>query len=146
MLFQDIQKQLKEDDWKKVNQRLMAKMLAEYMYEDMIHPTEERTNAYRLEAKEGTVYTFRAEPRLFDSFDVDVRSIRLITEDGEKEADSAVDLLIDLQETIGMSPETTGHLIKELNATLIADVHLLNKRTLPPGSCWILIMPSSKAT
>ncbi|MGV2619690.1 UNVERIFIED_CONTAM: IucA/IucC family siderophore biosynthesis protein [Halobacillus marinus] len=130
MLFQDIQEQLKEDDWKKVNQRLMAKMLAEYMYEDMIHPTEERTNTYRLEAKEGTVYTFRAEPRLFDSFDVDSRSIRLITEDGEQEADSAVDLLIDLQETIGMSPETTGHLIKELNATLIADVHLLNKKDL----------------
>lgn len=37
MLFKDeLNRVLHEDRWRKANQRLLAKMLSEYMYEDII--------------------------------------------------------------------------------------------------------------
>lgn len=133
VLFQDdIHNQLNPEDWKVANQQLMAKMLAEYMYEDMIQPetwqTDRIWNQYELSVTSQKVYRFEAKERLFDSFEVRAASIVLEEEGIKKEAESAIDLLVDLKETIGMSSETTGHLIKEMNATLIADVHLMQKK------------------
>ncbi|MGP4070069.1 IucA/IucC family protein [Halobacillus sp. B29] len=132
MLFQkEIHEQLNAKDWKEANQQLIAKMLAEYMYEDMIQPeilhSSGKMRTYELSVSSDKAYQFDAEQRLFDSFDVSKESIVQIEKGEEKEAESAIELLVDLKEIIGMSAETTGHLIKELNATLIADVHLMQK-------------------
>ncbi|WP_027953598.1 IucA/IucC family protein [Halobacillus kuroshimensis] len=127
----EVSKQFNEADWKEVNRKLMAKMLAEYMYEDMIHPEVASENGKKktfvLQAPHGRVYTFEAVSRLFDSWDVAEASIT-VTQDGVvKEPYDAVQLLIDLKDRIGMKPETTGHLIKELQATLTADLYLKNQ-------------------
>jgi len=132
LLFQnEIHEQLNAKDWKEANQQLIAKMLAEYMYEDMIQPEILHSNGkkrtYELSVSSDKAYQFDAEQRLFDSYDVSKESIVQIEKGVEKEAESAIELLVDLKEIIGMSAETTGHLIKELNATLIADVHLMQK-------------------
>ncbi|MCA1022431.1 IucA/IucC family protein [Halobacillus litoralis] len=127
----EISKTFNEADWRAVNRKLMAKMLAEYMYEDMIHPelTGEhgKTKTFELPASGGKVYTFKAVSRLFDSWDVEAASITVKQDGAVEEPADAVQLLIDLKDVIGMKPETTGHLIKELQATLIADVHLKKK-------------------
>ncbi|MYL49921.1 IucA/IucC family siderophore biosynthesis protein [Halobacillus litoralis] len=132
MLFQqDIHEQLNAENWKKANQQLMAKMFAEYMYEDMIQPevlrVDGKTRAYELSVSTEKSYRFFAEKRLFDSFDVSADELIKVEQGVQEEADNAIEFLIDLKEIIGMSAETTGHLIKEMNATLIADVHLMEK-------------------
>ncbi|ARI76615.1 IucA/IucC family protein [Halobacillus mangrovi] len=127
----EVQTTLQASNWKKVNQKLMAKMLAEYMYEDMIQPVvigkEAKGHLYELQISQQKKYQYKAESRLFDSFDVKWWTIKKIDGSKEIDAESAVELLVDLKEIIGMSPETTGHLIKEMNATLIADAHLMEK-------------------
>lgn len=132
MLFQnEIHEQLNAEDWKEANQKLIAKMFAEYMYEDMIHPdvlhSDGKKATYELVISNSKSYRFQAKKFLFDSFEVKKDAIKKIEQGGEEDAASAVELLVDLKEMIGMSAETTGHLIKELHATLIADVHLKQK-------------------
>ncbi|OOE12803.1 IucA/IucC family protein [Fictibacillus arsenicus] len=119
---------LQKETWETVNKNLLAKMLAEYMYEDMILP-EEKKEGFVFTVNEDRQYRFAAEKRYFDSYDVDPKSIQVL-ENGEwKPAVSAIRFLTDIQPMIGMSAETAGHLIKELNHTLIADANLLNHHT-----------------
>jgi siderophore synthetase component len=134
MLFsEEIQRVFKSDNWKKVNKKLIGKMLSEYMYEDMIQPeilSEEGENIeYTLQVSDSKHYHYIAQKRLFDSFDVKWTTVYIVENGGRKEADSAIELLVDLQGIIGMSSETAGHLMKEMNSTLIADAHLLEKET-----------------
>ncbi|SFK09914.1 Siderophore synthetase component [Halobacillus dabanensis] len=133
LLFQeDIPNALNEGNWKKANQQLMAKMFAEYMYEDMISPEvisgDGKKRTYELAVSRDKSYRYHADTRFFDSFDVQVKGMKKIERGIEEDAVSAVELLTDLQEIIGISAETIGHLIKEMNATLIADVHLMEKK------------------
>jgi siderophore synthetase component len=127
----DIQKVLKGDNWKKVNRKLIAKMVSEYMYEDMIHPDllgeEGKMITYSLQVSPRKYYRYQAQKRFFDSYDVKAETIEISDGEETKPAGSAIELLVDLQKIIPMSSETVGHLIKELNATLIADAHLLGK-------------------
>ncbi|MBT2571533.1 IucA/IucC family siderophore biosynthesis protein [Planococcus sp. ISL-110] len=122
---------LNKTNWEKVNRKLIAKMLSEYMYEDMIQPETIEQNGktiqYSLKISEKKAYRYTAEKRFFDSYDVKWETIYILQESKREIADSAIGLIVDLQEFIPMSPETVGHLIKELNATLIADAHLLEK-------------------
>lgn len=132
MLFsEEIQRVFKRDSWTKVNKKLIGKMLSEYMYEDMIRPeilSEDGEDIeYSLPVTESKYYHYIAQKRLFDSFDVKWTTVYIVENGERKEADSAIELLVDLQEVIGMSSETAGHLIKEMNSTLIADAHLLEK-------------------
>jgi siderophore synthetase component len=116
---------LQKETWETVNKNLLAKMLAEYMYEDMILP-EQKEEGFIFKVNDERQYRFAAEKRFFDSYDVDPKSIQVL-ENGEwKPAVSAIRFLTDIQPMIGMSAETAGHLIKELNHTLIADANLLN--------------------
>ncbi|NMH69030.1 IucA/IucC family siderophore biosynthesis protein [Bacillus sp. RO3] len=132
MLFsEEIQRVFTRESWTKVNKKLMGKMLSEYMYENMIHPEilsqEGEDIEYSLGVSETKHYHYIAQKRLFDSFDVKWTTVYILENGNRKEAHSAIELLIDLQEVIGMSSETAGHLIKEMNSTLIADAHLLDK-------------------
>ncbi|MFC0189990.1 IucA/IucC family protein [Fictibacillus aquaticus] len=115
---------LQKETWETVNRNLLAKMLAEYMYEDMIQP-EIVDGSYVLTVNEERKYRFTAEKRYFDSYDVEPGSIEVMVDGEWKPALSAITFLLDIQHSIGMSSETAGHLIKELNHTLIADANLL---------------------
>ena len=121
---------LTEDHWITVNKTLLAKMMSEYMYEGMIKPEaleeEKGWLTCRLKINESKTYVYGAKRRLFDSFYVDPESIFIHQSESTVEATSAIDFLLDIQPIIGMSSETAGHLIKELNQTLLADLHLLS--------------------
>ncbi|WP_100400988.1 IucA/IucC family protein [Bacillus sp. FJAT-44742] len=118
--------------WEKANRRLVAKMLQEFMYEDMIDPVEQAStqgrNVYTFSPYSGTLYTFEAVERLFDSYSVDSKTISKYQEDEEAPL-NAIEFLLELQDYIGMNSMTTGHLIKEYQQTLIADCYLLEKNT-----------------
>jgi siderophore synthetase component len=115
---------LQKEVWEKVNQNLLAKMLSEFMYEDMIKP-ELENGIYHLETAAGRKYRYRAEKRFFDSFDVKSGSVEVLENRTWHPAVNAIQFLTDLKENIGMSSETAGHLIRELNHTLIADANLM---------------------
>lgn len=122
---------LTKQNWKLVNTKLLAKMISEFMYEDMISPQlvqeKDSYTIYDLRISDKKLYTFYAVSRQFDSYDVDWKSIRIL-DNGKEVEGSAVGFLLDTKPLIGMSSETTAHLIKEISQTLIADAHLLNKR------------------
>ncbi|MED1528537.1 IucA/IucC family siderophore biosynthesis protein [Bacillus pumilus] len=130
----ELKKAVNPAAWKKANQRMVAKMLSEYMYEDMLHPVQldhkDGITQYELIIHEHKKYRYLAKPRLFDSFDTIAESIECC-QDGKWSKDvSAIVFLLDIQPLIPMSSDTTGHLIKELHHTLLADVHLLSKKAL----------------
>ncbi|WP_082233443.1 IucA/IucC family protein [Halobacillus massiliensis] len=127
-LTPELKKNLNQNHWIAANKRLLAKMVSEYMYEDMIQPEQIGTNLYQLDVKEDKTYQFKAEERYFDSYDVDAYSIEIHEKEKKLPAVSAIEFLLDIQPHIGMSGETAGHLIRELNHTLLADVHLMQKR------------------
>ncbi|MFE3973993.1 MULTISPECIES: IucA/IucC family protein [unclassified Peribacillus] len=127
----EVEQAVSEKNWSIVNQNLLAKMISEYMYEDMIHPAvlkeNEAGNLYELEINEGKSYQFLASPRLFDSYEVQAESIQVCEMEGFTQANDAIQFILDIQPLIGMTAETTGHLIKEFHHTLLADLQLLSK-------------------
>ncbi|MGP4080843.1 IucA/IucC family protein [Pseudalkalibacillus sp. R45] len=132
MLYsKEVERVLNEKKWLEANQHLLAKMLAEYTYEDMIQPEvigeEGVWKKYELPVSKDKTYRFNAQPRMFDSLDVDAASIEVTVDGSRTGAKNAIEFLLDIQPKIGMSAETAGHLIKELNHTLVADAHLLAK-------------------
>ncbi|MED4731315.1 IucA/IucC family siderophore biosynthesis protein [Aneurinibacillus migulanus] len=135
MLFIDeVKKALDKKTWSQVNRKLLAKMLSEYMYEDMIRPDvisrQNGNNQYELNISKDKKYRFTATERLFDSFDVSSDSIAVFRAGEWKEDVSAIEFLLDSKQLIGMSSETAGHLIKELNHTLLADAHMLSRSSM----------------
>ncbi|UCM90854.1 IucA/IucC family protein [Streptomyces marincola] len=108
-----------ESAWHEAGRRLLAKMLGEFAYEDVITPRADGSSAgaYRLPVGRGLTYRFRARRGAYGHWRVDPASITPAADPLEFVA-RAHDRLL------GLSGDTTGHLIKELTATLSADVAL----------------------
>ncbi|MBO8178286.1 MAG: IucA/IucC family siderophore biosynthesis protein [Bacillus sp. (in: Bacteria)] len=121
---------LTEKAWNDADQKLLAKMLQEFMYEEIITPNllseSGDVQTYEWIDKKKTVYRFQAKPRLFDSFYVIPESIEIITTEA-KYIPLSLSLLLSIQEEGNMSSSTAGHLIKEYLHTLVADTHLIEK-------------------
>jgi siderophore synthetase component len=122
--------------WRQASRGLLAKMLAEFAYEELLDPrptggpapaAEGRTQEYRLTVS-GTEYLFRASRGAYGSWRIDPAGI---TSDGNPDADPLL-LLQDARRLLGLSGDTTGHLVRELSATLLADAH--HARTAVPAA------------
>lgn len=107
--------------WRRAARRLFAKMLGEFAYEGIITPRAERAggDTYRLPVTERLTYRFRARRGAYGHWRVDPASVT---------PEAAADPLAFLAEAhdtlLGLTGDTTGHLIRELTATLSADVAL----------------------
>jgi siderophore synthetase component len=121
---------LTEKAWNDVDQKLLAKMLQEFMYEEIITPKllneTGDVQSYEWIDKKGTVYRFQAKSRMFDSFYVLPESIEIIATEA-KDIPLSLSLLLSIQEEGNMTSPTAGHLIKEYLHTLVADTHLKEK-------------------
>ncbi len=119
---------LQPETWEIVGNNLLAKMLSEFMYEEIIQPevVEEKPDftVYHLSLPEGIAYRFQAKKRLFDSYRVIPTSLQ--RREGEKwlSAANPLQFVLDIHTAVGMTAETTAHLIKELSNTLVADSHI----------------------
>ncbi|MDY0938724.1 MULTISPECIES: IucA/IucC family protein [Priestia] len=122
-----------KQSWEKANRQLLAKMLQEFMYENIIAPKQLQKQGpiatYQWEDHRGVTYIYQAKQRLFDSFSVLPESIKLTSKTSNPTFSEALQLLISLSEDKGMSSSTAGHLAKEYFHTLIADVHLQNRKS-----------------
>jgi siderophore synthetase component len=131
-----LQEVLQPEIWDQAGLNLLAKMISEFMYEEIIHPeaieeSENRT-IYLLVLNKGQSdeirYQFSGEKRLMDSYRIDPDTIRCFRNDQWEQARKPIQFILDIQQTVGMKPLTTGHLIKEYNNTLLADAHILQKK------------------
>jgi len=106
--------------WRHASRRLLAKMLAEFAYEEVIVPEPEPAagpDHYRVVLGSDVTYRFRAGRGSYGSWYVDADSI---TPTGDP-----LHFLTHGHDTVlGLGGDTTGHLIRELLATLRADVRL----------------------
>ncbi|MCQ6275229.1 IucA/IucC family siderophore biosynthesis protein [Bacillus sp. V3B] len=122
-----------KQSWEKANQQLLAKMLQEFMYEQIIEPKEIKKQSdvttYQWEDQKGVTYTYQAKDKLFDSFYVLSDTIQVTSEGQEVGLSKALQLLIGLSEEKGMTHSTAGHLAKEYFHTLVADLHLQNRKS-----------------
>jgi siderophore synthetase component len=123
---------LTEKAWKDADRQLLAKMIQEFMYEEIITPTllreAEEVRFYEWRDKKETVYLFQAKPRLFDSFYVLPESVEVIG--SEEDIPLSLSLLLSIQEEGNMTSSTSGHLVKEYLHTLVADTHLKAKSAM----------------
>ncbi|MGW6913596.1 IucA/IucC family protein [Kitasatospora sp. NPDC054939] len=110
---------LTPEHWQQAGRTLLAKMLGEFTYEELITPlTEGADHVLKLPEAD---YRFTARRGAYGSLRVDPDSVRCSRPDG-------LDPLRFLQyarQPLGLRGDTTGHLIRELTATLTADAHQL---------------------
>ncbi|ELY65180.1 IucA/IucC family protein [Natrinema versiforme] len=126
---------LTADRWADAGRELLAKILREFTYEDILEPERiaDDSNdpaAYSTEWStyevdlEGTRYRFEAVERFWDSLSVRVDSIERDAGDGFEPADDPLQFVVDLEPTIDMDSITASHLVREYTNTLLADAHI----------------------
>lgn len=117
--------ELTADAWRAAGRALLAKAIGEFSYEELLTPSPEGGGRYRLDLPDRVVYRFTASRGSYDSWFVDPLSItRAAGDSAEQEATDALRFVLDSHRGLGMSGDTTGHLLRELSATLTADCRL----------------------
>jgi siderophore synthetase component len=110
--------------WADAGERLVAKALAEFSYEQLIDPRPDGVGGWTLPLPHGVTYRFRGRRRPYGDIRVLPGSVRRASGTGEVAAADPTQLLLDLREPMGVSAITAGHLVRELAATQLADVHI----------------------
>ncbi|WP_398859889.1 IucA/IucC family protein [Streptomyces chengmaiensis] len=113
---------LNQQAWERAARRLLAKMLGEFAYEEIIEPVPaaDRADRYSLTLDDGATLTFRARRGVYDSWRVDPRSI---TEAGSPFTDPLA-FLARARTLLALDGATLGHLLRELTTTLLSDTRL----------------------
>jgi siderophore synthetase component len=108
---------LDQDTWARAERRLLTKMLAEFAYEEIVRPRPEADGGYRLRVDPQLTLHFHARRGAYGHWIIDPRSITPDIGPLDFVARANHGLL-------GLSGDTTGHLLRELTATLTADARL----------------------
>ncbi|WP_073307025.1 IucA/IucC family protein [Halobaculum gomorrense] len=147
-----LQDALDADNWEAAERDLLAKMLREFAYEELIDPERvaatDRGGRYRVdlagdgerdrgdESERGgdgdedpaVAYRFEAEERLMDGLRVFPGTVERSTAPADgaawEDATDPIRFLLDARETLGTDELTAGHLIREYRNTLLADAHV----------------------
>ncbi|WP_159945220.1 MULTISPECIES: IucA/IucC family siderophore biosynthesis protein [unclassified Nocardiopsis] len=115
------------DVWRRAGRRLLAHMVGELAYEEMVLPRpepERGPNAWILEADGGTSYAFTARRGGFGSWHVDAASLVRRTGSGEEPAWDPTRFVTDTQETVGLPGDSLAEVVRDLLATHAADARL----------------------
>ncbi|MEH0578532.1 MULTISPECIES: IucA/IucC family siderophore biosynthesis protein [Streptomyces] len=126
MSLADAVAHLSPERWEKANRLLVRKALAEFAHERLITP-EERDGRYVVRSDDGlTYYRFTAVRRALDHWQVDADSITR-TRDGAELPVAALDFLIELKKTLGLSDEILPVYLEEISSTLSSTCYKLTK-------------------
>ncbi|WP_405503335.1 IucA/IucC family siderophore biosynthesis protein [Streptomyces niveus] len=112
--------------WAGATARLLAKLLGEFAYEEIIEPVArtgsngEAPGRYTLALDDGTPLTFTARRGAYGSWRVDPQSVEHA---GEPFRDP-LRFLVLARHLLAVDGATLGHLVRELNATLVADARI----------------------
>ncbi|WP_455448023.1 IucA/IucC family protein [Natrinema thermotolerans] len=119
---------LTEARWDDAGRELLAKIVREFTYEDLLEPEpvadpDGEWTTYEADL-DGTRYRFDAVERFWDSISVRVDSLERDDGDGFEPAADPLQFVVDLEPTIEMDSITAGHLVREYTNTLLADAHI----------------------
>ncbi|MFC8719466.1 IucA/IucC family protein [Kitasatospora sp. NPDC057198] len=107
--------QLTAEHWRAAGREMLAKLLGEFAYEELLHPRAEGGGRYLLRLPDAD-YRFAARRGAYGGWRVEAASI--------EGGDDPLRFLQQARHVLGLSGDTAGHLVRELTATLIADAHL----------------------
>ncbi|MEU9076471.1 IucA/IucC family siderophore biosynthesis protein [Kitasatospora sp. NPDC048538] len=107
--------------WRRAGRALLAKMIGEFSYEELLTPTPGTAADEYLLALPAAEYRFTARRGAYGSWRVDPDSVRCTDPEGL----DPLRFLPHARHALGLRGETTGHLIRELTATLTADARQL---------------------
>ena len=115
---------MEPDRWHAAGRTLLAKMIAELSYEEMLVPIPAgAAGAWRLDLG-AAAYEFEARRSAFDSWIVDPRFLRRVAGGGSQAADDPIRFVLDGRAVLGFDGPTPCEVVRELTATLEADVRL----------------------
>lgn len=120
--------ELKAGSWEPAARRLLAKMLGEFAYEEIVEPVPQPAgDRHTLPLDEGGTLSFRAGRGAYGSWRVCPETIELRERaddaDGRPFGDP-LRFLVLARGLLALDGATLGHLIRELSATLAADARL----------------------
>ncbi|MFE7748443.1 IucA/IucC family protein [Streptomyces sp. NPDC057428] len=122
--------------WERVAAALLAKMLGEFAYEEVIAPAPhgsgdpQRGGTYTLTLDDGGTLSFHARRGAYGSWRVDPATIREVRAGGADDRTGGTPFRDPLgflargRLLLGLDGATLAHLIRELTATLVADARL----------------------
>ncbi len=108
---------LSRETWDRAARRLLAKMIAEFSYEELLRPERDAAGGYHLDVDDELTLRFRARRGAYGHWHLDPDSLTPHCDPLDFVARAHEKLL-------GLKGDTTGHLVRELTATLLADVRL----------------------
>jgi siderophore synthetase component len=126
--------ELTADRWRSAGRALIAKAIAQFCYEELLSPVPEGAGRFRIDLPGNVAYRFTATRGAYESWFVVPGSVNRRAPGADQEADDALRFVVDARETLGLSGTAAGRLIRELNATLAADVKLLAAGGLSAGA------------
>jgi siderophore synthetase component len=118
--------ELTAERWSAASRRLLAKLLGEFAYEEIVEPLPDGSEHGRhtLTLDDGVALTFRARRGAYGSWRVDPASVRRQEPEGERPFTDPLRFLMLTRRLIGIDGDTLGHLIRELTTTVAADAAL----------------------
>ncbi|WP_181793804.1 IucA/IucC family siderophore biosynthesis protein [Streptomyces sp. WELS2] len=127
MTLADAVTHLSPERWERANRLLIRKALAEFAHERLITPEEQGGGRYVVRSDDGlTSYRFTAVRRALDHWQIDPDSIAR-HRDGAEPALDALDFLIELKESLGLSDEILPVYLEEISSTLSSTCYKLTK-------------------
>lgn len=108
---------LSRETWNRAARRLLVKMIAEFSYEELLRPEQEADGTYRLVVDDELTLRFAARRGAYGHWHIDPGTLT-------PDCDPLDFVARAHQGLLGLSGDTTGHLVRELTATLLADVRL----------------------
>ncbi|WP_432069882.1 IucA/IucC family protein [Streptomyces sp. AA1529] len=109
------------EHWARASRRLLAKLIAEFSYEEILQPKPAPgggPGCYALRVDEELTVRFRARRGAYGHWSVDASSL--------EPAPDPLSFVSRARSLLGLSGETAGHYLRELTATLTADAGLLS--------------------
>jgi len=114
--------ELTAERWRSAGRALVADAIAEFCYEELLDPLPQGAGRYRIRLPGHVEYRFTAKRGAYGSWFVVTGSVSRHAPGADQEADDALRLVVDAREPLGLSGDGAGHLIRELNTALAADV------------------------
>ncbi|RKN43708.1 IucA/IucC family protein [Streptomyces hoynatensis] len=118
--------------WERANRHLIRKALAEFSHERLLRPEPGTDGRYAVRSDDGTVtYLFPARLLSLDHWLIDEEGItRQRTADGTPLPLDALDLVIELRTTLGLSDEVLPVYLEEISSTLAGAAYKLSRPAL----------------